>query len=190
MDEVPDYLKDDKCNPYRVELKKQREKWAREDRVDIILATVGIILALFALALMFAQYAEAPTIEPETLLAAEEEVLEADYEIPDPCELAVVDCEDVEEVQAHVTGYNTVAWQTDSTPCISASGDNICGRTDVVACPSHVPLGTVVEIDGSLYTCLDRTAEKYNGRYDISCDKDFECPHLVTGFKSVLVYRN
>ena len=36
-------------------------------------------------------------------------------------------------LKAYVTGYNTVTEQTSPTPCISASGDNICGRTDVVA---------------------------------------------------------
>jgi len=189
MDEVPDYLKDDKCNPYRGYLKKRKEEWARQDRIDTALALVGIILGIVALALMFAQYVEAPNIEPETLLA-EEQVEVADYVIPDPCELAVVECDNVEEVEAHVTGYNTVVAQTDSTPCIAASGDNICGRDDVVACPTNVPLYTKVEIEGKQYTCLDRTAGKYDGRYDISCDKDFECPREVTGVKQVLVYRD
>jgi 3D (Asp-Asp-Asp) domain-containing protein len=49
---------------------------------------------------------------------------------------------------AKVTGYNTVPEQTDSTPCISANGTNICGRDDVVACPSEITLGTMVIIDG------------------------------------------
>lgn len=91
-------------------------------------------------------------------------------------------------VYAYVTGYNTVEAQTDATPCLSASGDDICGRSDVVACPRHLPLGTVVEIDGKTYTCLDRTNAKYNDRFDISCDKDFSCPAQVTGWKEVRVY--
>ena len=79
-----------------------------------------------------------------------------------------------ETVTATVTGFNTLEAQTDSTPCIAASGDNICGRTDVVACPRRVPLGTWVEIKGSRYECLDRTHSKYNGRFDISFDKDVQ----------------
>lgn len=90
--------------------------------------------------------------------------------------------------QAHVTGFNTVEAQTDETPCISASGHDICGRSDVVACPRHLPLGTKVEIDGKMYECLDRTAPKYNDRFDISCDKDFACPARVTGEKEVRIY--
>jgi len=38
------------------------------------------------------------------------------------------------ELCAHVTGYNTVPAQADKTPCIAASGANICGRTDVIVC--------------------------------------------------------
>ena len=79
-----------------------------------------------------------------------------------------------ETITATVTGFNTVAAQTDNTPCIAASGDNICGRRDVVACPRHVPLGTWVEINGRRFECLDRTASKYNGRFDISFDKDIQ----------------
>src|SRR6266478_392422 len=75
-------------------------------------------------------------------------------------------------VETYVTGYNTVPGQTDNTPCIAASGANICGRHDAIACPQGIKLGTIVEIRGETYVCEDRTARKYNGRFDISCDKD------------------
>lgn len=91
-------------------------------------------------------------------------------------------------IKARVTGYNTVEAQTDQTPCISATGDDICGRNDVVACPRNLKLGTKVEIDGKTYFCLDRTAKKFDGRFDISCDKDFACPGKVTGTKEVKIY--
>lgn len=83
-----------------------------------------------------------------------------------------------QEITAMITGYNTVPEQTDSTPCIAAAGD-ICGRTDVVACPSWIPLHTWVEIEGKQYECMDRTAPKHDGRFDISCDKDMACPYSV-----------
>src|SRR3954462_8073942 len=76
------------------------------------------------------------------------------------------------DVRAFVTGYNTVAGQTDSTPCIGASGVNICGRRDGGACPRRIGLGTIVEIRGATYVCEDRLAKKYDSRFDISCDKD------------------
>jgi hypothetical protein len=88
-------------------------------------------------------------------------------------------------ILARVTGYNTVPEQTDSTPCIAASGDDICGRTDVVACPRAMELGTRVRIDGKVYECLDRTALKFDGRFDISCDKEMLCPYKITGTTSV-----
>jgi hypothetical protein len=92
------------------------------------------------------------------------------------------------EIRAMVTGYNTVPAQTDKTPCIAASGKNICGRRDAVACPRDIELGTVVEIRGATYTCEDRTARKFNDRFDISCDKDKACPYQVAGWTNVRVY--
>jgi hypothetical protein len=90
-------------------------------------------------------------------------------------------------IETYVTGYNTVVQQTDDAPCISASGAHICGRRDVIACPRFLKLGTVVEVNGTRYVCEDRTAPKYNHRFDISCDKDKRCPYKVAGWKSVKV---
>ncbi len=90
-------------------------------------------------------------------------------------------------LDAYVTGYNTVSDQTDDTPCIAASGANICGRRDAIACPRLLKLGTVVEIDGRRYVCEDRTARKFDGRFDISCDKDKRCPYQVSGWAIVAV---
>lgn len=86
-----------------------------------------------------------------------------------------------------VTGYNTVEEQTDSTPCIAANGENICGRTDTVACPSIYPLGTEVMIYGKVYECVDRTAEKFDGRFDINCNLNFDCPRSVTSVTQVSI---
>ena len=91
-------------------------------------------------------------------------------------------------VKAFVTGYNTIPGQTDMTPCVAASGANICGRHDAVACPRRIGLGTIVEIRGTTYVCEDRLAKKFDTRFDISCDKDTSCPHGVTGWTTVKVY--
>ena len=75
-------------------------------------------------------------------------------------------------ILATVTAYNTVAGQTDDSPCVAAGGW-ICGRTDVIACPRTLPLHSWVEVEGlGLFECMDRTASKYNGRFDISFDQD------------------
>lgn len=92
------------------------------------------------------------------------------------------------DVHAYVTGYNTVPGQTDDTPCIAASGANICGRTDAVACPRRIGLGTFIEIRGAVYVCEDRLARKYDSRFDISCDKDTSCPGDVTGWVDIKVF--
>lgn len=92
------------------------------------------------------------------------------------------------EVSAYVTGYNTVEIQTDSTPCIGASGKNICDRRDTIACPRAIELGTVVEIDSMFYVCEDRLSLKYDHRWDINCDKDLVCPGKVTGLKVIKIY--
>lgn len=89
-------------------------------------------------------------------------------------------------VRAFVTGYNTVPGQTDSTPC-TAAGGNICGRTDVVACPTYLALHSHVEIRGKVYECMDRTAPKFNSRFDISCDKDVACALRQTGWEDVRI---
>lgn len=86
---------------------------------------------------------------------------------------------------AYVTGYNTLPSQTSDHPCVAASGANICGRRNVAACPRKFRFGTIVKIRGRLYTCEDRTAEKYGSRFDISCDKDERCPHEVVGWTIV-----
>lgn len=79
-----------------------------------------------------------------------------------------------EQTYATITAYNTVPEQTWGDPCISASGDNICGKKNIVACPRSIPLGTWVIIDNEYYQCLDRLALKYDDRFDISFDKDIE----------------
>jgi hypothetical protein len=94
-----------------------------------------------------------------------------------------------QEIQAYVTGYNTVPGQTDGNPCTAASGANICGRRDAVACPRHIEFGTVVEIRGTTYICEDRLANKYAIRFDISCDKDRTCPGEVTGWTVIKIFR-
>lgn len=92
----------------------------------------------------------------------------------EPCSLTSVKCENEKSktITATVTAYNTVPWQTDDSPCIAASGDNICGRSDVIACPRRIPLGTTVLVDEKKYICLDRTAKRYDNRFDISFDKN------------------
>lgn len=71
----------------------------------------------------------------------------------------------VGEKLATVTAYS----KTETCPdrrCITASGTFATPGT-TVACPRSIKLRTKVEIDGHVYTCLDRTAVKFDGRFDI-----------------------
>ena len=74
---------------------------------------------------------------------------------------------------ATITAFNTVKWQTDSTPCIAKFG-YICDRDGVVACPRDIPAYTKVIIFDKEYECMDWMSIKYNGRFDISFDKDIQ----------------
>lgn len=86
----------------------------------------------------------------------------------------------------HVTGYNLFSSQTDDTPCIGASGKDLCKIPyKTAACPRKMPLGTKVRIDGEVYTCEDRLAMKYDNRIDINCKFDTQCPYNVTGYYEV-----
>jgi 3D (Asp-Asp-Asp) domain-containing protein len=72
------------------------------------------------------------------------------------------------EVSGTVTGYSPTETCQDGDiyKCITASGDRPePGIT--VACPRSLNLGTIIVIDGVTYLCQDRTAEAYDGRFDI-----------------------
>ncbi len=69
-----------------------------------------------------------------------------------------------------VTAYNSVSWQTDSTPCIGAAGTDICEALEQgsnTCAANFVPLGTVLQVDG-LGVCVVR--DRMNARYDYRVD--------------------
>ncbi len=64
-----------------------------------------------------------------------------------------------------VSAYNSVAWQTDDTPCIGAQGTDICTlreQGEEVCAANFVPLGTVLRVEG-LGDCVVR--DRMNARY-------------------------
>jgi len=76
-----------------------------------------------------------------------------------------------------VTAYNAGdPRQTDDTPCISASGENICKAlaTGKKRCAANfVPLGSRLHVD-KIGVCLvtDRTNRRYRNRVDIAMQRD------------------
>jgi 3D (Asp-Asp-Asp) domain-containing protein len=71
---------------------------------------------------------------------------------------------------ATVTAYNSVPWQTDSTPCIAADGSNICQLREQgeMSCASHLPFGTKINIPGfGVCTVHDRLHPRFAHRVDL-----------------------
>lgn len=69
-----------------------------------------------------------------------------------------------------VTAYNSVPWQTDASPCISADGSNICKLKErgEQSCAAALPFGTKVNVPGfGVCTVRDRLAPKFSYRIDL-----------------------
>lgn len=134
-------------------------------------SSIPFFISLILISLFFVgANASVPATEHPTVMEQVASLKGIDENDWDYCGLDSVVCGN--ELTFEITAFNTVPEQTDNSPCISASGDNICGRADVVACPRQYSLGTVFEIDGKDYMCLDRLSPKYDHRLDISFDKD------------------
>lgn len=57
-------------------------------------------------------------------------------------------------------------WHSPAGQQLTASGTRpVAGRT--IAAPRNVPFGTRVQINNRVYTVEDRTARRYDGRWDI-----------------------
>jgi len=89
------------------------------------------------------------------------------------CTLAVVSC-DVKFTtieQRVVTAYTLSIYETDDSPCIGATGENLCEaleRNESICAANFVPFGTILKIDGyGACRVADRTARKYGQRIDI-----------------------
>lgn len=70
-----------------------------------------------------------------------------------------------EPTMAIVTAYSSTENQTDSTPFLTASQKRV--QKGFIACPRHLPFGTIVELDGREYNCQDRMNIRYTNRYDV-----------------------
>ena len=108
------------------------------------------------------------------------------YQVATPIE----EIEQKEWLTAKLSMYNAgdVA-QTDSSPCIGASGDNICELIEQNICVcafNQVPLRTILFIDGfGECIVLDRTAKKYAERIDLALSKNQKQQALNWGLQKV-----
>jgi len=116
-------------------------------------------------------------------------IMEDTVPYEDPANPVLAVDEPFVEVLATITAYTSSVEETDDTPCLSASGHNICNlpdwviqkmndkgvnpylsHTGIIACPKEYKMGSnVFEIQGQKYICLDRMNSRYDGqeRFDI-----------------------
>ncbi len=90
------------------------------------------------------------------------------YEPTDPsiCDLTDVICPNEPKIiYAQVTKYTKIE-TCPNHQCRTANGDAPT-KNEGVACPRSIPLGTRVKIEEKTVVCNDRTARKYDGRFDI-----------------------
>jgi 3D (Asp-Asp-Asp) domain-containing protein len=71
-----------------------------------------------------------------------------------------------------ITAYNALPEQTDSTPCITADGTDICKNKNIkVVAANWLPFGTKVRIPeyfgDTVFEVHDRMNPKYNNRLDV-----------------------
>jgi 3D (Asp-Asp-Asp) domain-containing protein len=104
----------------------------------------------------------------------------------------IADKGEIKGVIREVTAYNAGdPSQTDSSPCISANGENICTALALgyKRCAANfVPFGTVLEIE-NYGECLvvDRMNSRYQNRVDIAMMADEKARAIKFGKQNLLV---
>lgn len=116
---------------------------------------------------------QSATSTPESLVEAQVSV---NLAIPEARAEVKEEAEVVSKTLRTVTAYNAgdVA-QCDSTPCIGASGKDICkilASGGKVVAANFVPLGSKLRINGEVYTVEDRMNKRYPNRVDIAMKLD------------------
>jgi len=97
-------------------------------------------------------------------------------------------------IRLYVTAYSSTIKETDNTPCIAASGYNLCEHDleNVVAC-NFLPFGTKVKFPelnrDKVYTVVDRMHERYNSRLDIWKKNRDDAKSFGKKYLTVEIYR-
>jgi len=153
---------------YKKRLTKRQLKNRKRQILTVLIATlvgVGIISA----------YGQ-DTVRHLDKLTASADVVIYRTEVAQAKEIEIVDVST--GTIREVTAYNSVEWQTDSTPCIAADGTDICLRYqagELICAANFVPLGTKLYVDKyGLCTVADRMNSRYSNRVDVFFDKDID----------------
>lgn len=100
-----------------------------------------------------------------------------------------INAREPQTMKVYVTAFSSTPEETDETPCITASGYDLCYHNleNVVAC-NFLPFGSKIKIPeldkDKVYTVVDRMHERYNSRIDIwkksrQSAKDFGLKYLT-----------
>lgn len=109
----------------------------------------------------------------------------------DLCGLDVVVCpnEPVESKKATVFAYVAIPELTDSSPCITASGLNVCNDFKPIVANNCLKFGTKVKIQGKIYEVQDRMNERYTCKdFDILMQDYEEAKQWGVKEIEVLIY--
>lgn len=94
----------------------------------------------------------------------------------------------------YVTAFSSTPEETDETPCIAASGYDLClhNKENVVAC-NFLPFGTKIKFPDldpdKIYTVVDRMHERYNSRMDIWKKSKQEAKNFGIKYLTVEIYK-
>ena len=84
------------------------------------------------------------------------------YSNPNTLDTRILACRGGDIMKANITMYNSLRWQTDDTPFITANGTRV--RKGIIAC-NWLKFGTIVKIKGNYYEVEDRMNERYGKPY-------------------------
>jgi 3D (Asp-Asp-Asp) domain-containing protein len=93
-------------------------------------------------------------------------------------------------MKVYVTAYSSTVAETDDTPCIAASGYNLCEHDfeNVVAC-NFLPFGSKIRFPAldpdKVYTVVDRMHERFNSRIDIWKKSTDDAKHFGVKYLTV-----
>lgn len=68
-------------------------------------------------------------------------------------------------LSATISYYTASKDETDSTPCITADGTNICPAREGIIATNWLPVGTKIKVDGKVYRVADRMNQRYQWPY-------------------------
>ena len=98
----------------------------------------------------------------------------------------------VETIYREFTAYNAGdPFQCDNTPCISASGDNICtllAQGQIIFASNEFPIGTKLYVDGiGEGTVLDRMNSRFKTRIDVAMQAHEKPRAIAFGIQTLSV---